>query len=108
MARLDLYVNYEKKASIKLDLPEVVLGRDSHCDVQIPDPRVSRRHAVVRGESGTHVIENFGANGTRVNGDVIDTPRPLAAGDAIFIGSYILVYQPDEACEEDPGETLLL
>ena len=107
MARLDLYMNYERQASIRLDAAEVVLGRDPQCAVQIPDPKVSRRHAVIRNEGEDHVIENFGANGTRVNGAVIEAPLVLRPGDAIFIASYILVYQPDDAAVDDLSETVL-
>jgi pSer/pThr/pTyr-binding forkhead associated (FHA) protein len=107
VARLDLYLNYERQASIRLEAPEVVLGRDPQCVVQIPDPRVSRRHAVIRDQGGRHVIENVGTNGTRVNGVAIEQPRALQPGDAIFIASYILVYQPDEASAADFSETLI-
>ena len=107
MPRLDLYVNYELQASIKLDGSEVVLGRASDCAVQIPDPKVSRRHAVIYTDKECHTIENFGANGTRVNGRIIDTRQMLQPGDAIFISSCILVYQPDDAPVEQPDATII-
>lgn len=107
MARLDLYLNYERQASIRLEAAEVVLGRDPQCVVQIPDPKVSRRHAVISHQGGRHVIHNVGANGTRVNGVAIEEPHTLQPGDAIFIASYILVYQPDEASAGDLSETVI-
>jgi pSer/pThr/pTyr-binding forkhead associated (FHA) protein len=107
VARLDLYLNYERQASIRLEAPEVVIGRDPQCVVQIPDPRVSRRHAVIRDQEGCHVIQNTGANGTRVNGVAIQQPHTLRPGDAIFIASYILVYQPDEASPDELSETVI-
>lgn len=104
MARLDLYVNYELQASIKLKEQEVAVGRDPSCAIQIPDPKVSRRHAVVSVSAAGHVIENLGANGTRVNGNKISAVCPLNPGDAIFIASNVLVYQLDDApvSELDP------
>jgi len=107
VARLDLYLNYERQASIRLEAAEVILGRDPLCVVQIPDPKVSRRHAVIRDRGGRHFIENVGTNGTRVNGVVIEQPHALQPGDAIFIASYILVYQPDEASADDLSETVI-
>ncbi len=107
MARLDIYVNYERQASIKLEGVEVRVGRDPNCVVQIADPRVSRCHAVISQENGNHVIENFSANGTKVNGRNLDSRQTLIAGDAIFISSYILVYQPDDAPVEGLEETVL-
>ena len=107
MPRLDFYVNYELQASIKLEGTDVVLGRAPGCAVQIPDPKVSRRHAVIYTDQHSHAIENFGANGTRVNGRTIDARQPLQPGDAIFISSYILVYQPDDAPAEQLDATLI-
>jgi pSer/pThr/pTyr-binding forkhead associated (FHA) protein len=73
-----------------------VLGRASNCEVRIPDPKVSRRHAVIYTDGDHHVIENFGANGTKINGRQLEVRQRLQPGDTIFISSYILVYQPDE------------
>jgi pSer/pThr/pTyr-binding forkhead associated (FHA) protein len=107
MPRLDFYVNYELQASIKLEGSDVVLGRAPDCAVQIPDPKVSRRHAVIYTDNDNHAIENFGANGTRVNGRAIDARHSLQPGDAIFISSYILVYQPDEVPAEQLDATVI-
>ena len=107
MPRLDLYVNYELQASIKLEGSDVVLGRDPKCAVQIPDPKVSRRHAVICADNNSYTIENFSANGTRINGRPITARHQLQPGDAIFISSYILVYQPDEAPVEHMAATVM-
>ena len=107
MPRLDFYVNYELQASIKLDDAEVMVGRDPKCTVQIPDAKVSRKHAVITVDGDGHTIENFGANGTKINGKAIDAPCPLQPGDAIFISSYILVYQSDDAPAEELASTVL-
>ena len=107
MPRLDLYVNYELQASIKLEGSNVALGRAPGCAVQIPDPKVSRRHAVIYKDMDHHSIENFGANGTRINGRALEGRHPLQPGDVIFISSYILVYQPDDAPAEQLDATLI-
>jgi pSer/pThr/pTyr-binding forkhead associated (FHA) protein len=56
------------------------------------DPQISRRHArVSRGPGGRLTIEDLGsANGTFVNGDRLDAPRPLEAGDVIRVGQTLL------------------
>lgn len=107
MPRLDFYVNYELQTSIKLEGCDVVLGRAPGCEVQIPDPKVSRRHAVIYSNAEIHSIENFGANGTRINGRSIDTRHQLQPGDVIFIASHILVYQPDDAPAEHLDATVI-
>ena len=107
MPRLDFYVNYELQASIRLEGEDVVLGRAPDCAVQMPDPRVSRHHAVISAASDTYTIENFGANGTRVNGELIDGCRELLPGDSIFIAAYILVYQLDESAADQLDATVM-
>ncbi len=56
------------------------------------DPEISRRHArVSRGAEHQLVVEDLGsANGTFVNGERIDAPRTLEAGDAIKMGKTVL------------------
>lgn len=107
MPRLDLYVNYELQASFKLDGTDVVLGRDPRSEVQIPDLKVSRRHAVISIDNDNHTIENFSANGTKVNGRPIVTRHRLQPGDTIFIANYILVYQSDDAAMDELDATVI-
>ena len=56
------------------------------------DPEISRRHARVwRGDDRQLKIEDVGsANGTYVNGERIDAPRTLNAGDVIRLGATVL------------------
>jgi pSer/pThr/pTyr-binding forkhead associated (FHA) protein len=107
MPRLDLYVNYELQASFKLEGTDVVLGRDPKSAVQIPDQKVSRRHAVICMDEDNHTIENFSANGTKVNGRPIVARHRLQPGDTIFISSYILVYQCDDAPSDELDVTVI-
>ncbi|WP_299082516.1 FHA domain-containing protein [uncultured Paraglaciecola sp.] len=108
MARLDMYANYELQASFKLDDNDFVLGRDASCVVSIPDSKVSRKHAIITSKGDDKIIENIGLNGTKVNGKAIESPYTLQAGDAIFIASYILVYQPEDITETDLDSTTII
>ncbi len=107
MPRLDFYVNYIHQATIRLEDSEVLIGRDSQCAVEIPDDRVSRVHAVIRASGDGHEIENRGTNGTKINGRRINEPLTLQPGDAIFIGRYVMVYQPDDAPVAEHVSTVL-
>ncbi len=107
VARLDLYVNYKLQASMKLAEGETIIGRDHSCRVQIPDARVSRKHAMINAEGPGHEIENLGTNGTKVNGLKVEDPKLLMPGDVIFISDYILAYQLDETPAESIADTLL-
>jgi hypothetical protein len=81
-------------ASAPVGSGRVILGRDPACDVVVPSPKASRRHAVVRrGADGTLELGDLGsANGTTVNGTALPpgTPLVLADGDVIEIGGVAL------------------
>jgi len=79
-------------------LPEsgcVLVGRTAKADIQIEDPLASRNHAKLHlGE--LLAIEDLGsANGTRVHDVVVPTRTPMSInlGDAIRIGSTVLIIQ---------------
>jgi serine protease Do len=72
---------------------ELVIGR-LDADLQLDDPQVSRRHAVLRAIDGELEVEDLGsANGTFVNGARLDEPRRLCPGDEIAIGPVVLEAQ---------------
>jgi len=66
----------------------VVVGRAAAADVILPEPEVSRTHAVVFRRSGTVWVDDLGsANGTRVNGRRVDgEPVAIHPGDQIEFG----------------------
>ena len=107
MPRLDFYVNYELQATIKLTGDEVLIGRDAKCTITIPNEKVSRVHAIIRTHKKGHAIANRGTNGTKVNGRRITVPQALQASDTIFIGRYILIYQPDDAPIVEHASTVM-
>ncbi len=74
----------------------VLIGRSRDCDVYVPDPKVSRRHAVLRQKGNGHgpawELEDLGSsNGTSVNGERV-TQAWLQPGDLISIGNTDLVF----------------
>jgi len=91
-----LVMSAESFASLPLPRAGIItVGRSTKCDVQIDDPLVSRQH--VRLHLGPQVeIEDLGsANRTRVR-DVPIQPGgrvPVAPGEAVGIGSTVLVIQ---------------
>lgn len=62
------------------------IGRAEDCDIVLTDREVSRRHAQIRGESGSYVLVDLGStNGTMVNGVRVERAIPLRSGDEIRI-----------------------
>lgn len=84
----------DKVQAVAVTAADLVIGRDSKCELVLTSPRVSRRHAAVRRAGGAAEIEDLGSsNGTRVNGHalVAREPRALRDGDLIEIGGLALV-----------------
>ena len=108
MARLDLYTDFKLQLSFKLESDKTVIGRDPRCEVQLPNNKVSRLHAVIYEDSSGHEIENLGANGTKVNGHLVEDTRTLMPGDLIAISSYLLAYQSDNTAPADLDATQLM
>lgn len=65
-----------------------IVGRDALCEVHLPDPSVSRRHARIEVE-GTVVtlVDLQSKNGTRVGREPIDRPTVVRDGSFITFGS---------------------
>jgi DNA-binding winged helix-turn-helix (wHTH) protein len=64
----------------------LILGRDSGCDIVIPNRQVSRQHAKVTMKAEGIFLEDLGSkNGTHRNGTAISEPERLGDGDVIHI-----------------------
>ncbi|MBX3206595.1 MAG: sigma 54-interacting transcriptional regulator [Labilithrix sp.] len=89
------YLVYRRSenATVRVSLDEereVVFGRSDagDVDVVVDDPRVSRRHALVRrSSSGVYVRDLGSRNGTSVGGETLhDAERRVGAGDVVEVG----------------------
>lgn len=64
----------------------VVIGRHEECDLPLFDEAASRRHAIVKLESGKLTLTDLGSsNGTQLNGEPVSS-QALRPGDRIAIG----------------------
>ncbi len=80
----------------------VSIGRDSLCDLTLPDPQrlVSKQHALVEHSDGRfHLIDLGSKNQTVLNSRRIGAQQPtlLQNGDRIKIGDFILEFQVVES-----------
>lgn len=65
---------------------ELLLGRDSDCDIVIPMRQISRHHArIFLGENGAMVEDLNSKNGTYINGHHIEEVVRLEEGDEIQV-----------------------
>jgi len=77
------------------------IGRKEDCDIRIPLPEVSRRHAEILVEEQSVVLRDLGAaNGTYLNSRRI-VEEDLEPGDQIVIGPVVFAVQIDGDPDDD-------
>jgi predicted component of type VI protein secretion system len=75
-----------------LEESEIMIGRDSTCNLVINDAEVSRKHARVIWQASNYVIEDVGStNGTFINGKRLTAPFVLQGGETITLGENIVL-----------------
>jgi hypothetical protein len=75
---------------------DVVLGRGDTAEIRLGDPFASSRHARVYEQGRILVIEDLGStNGTYLNEELLDGPRPLHPGDRVRIGDSEFSFEVD-------------
>ena len=86
------------------------IGRTTDADLALPDPTISREHAVVHIVDGEVIIEDHkSTNGIFVNGEQVKR-SVLREGDFATIGSYTVVMRVLRDSEEDvpAGDTVCI
>ncbi|MGI6119567.1 MAG: FHA domain-containing protein [Desulfosporosinus sp.] len=82
-----------KGTVFRVDSKGLRLGRGKHNDIVLSDHFASIDHAVFRLKKGQTIVEDLGStNGTWVNGEQINSPVQLVAGDYVKIGSITFQY----------------
>jgi hypothetical protein len=75
---------------------DIVLGRGERAEIRLEDPFASSRHARVYEQGNIVVIEDLGStNGTYLNEELLETPRPLHPGDRVRIGDSEFAFEVD-------------
>jgi hypothetical protein len=75
---------------------DLVLGRGDRAEIRLEDPFASSRHARLFLQGNAVVIEDLGStNGTYLNEEVLQTPRPLHPGDRVRIGDSEFTFEVD-------------
>ncbi len=75
---------------------DLVLGRGDRAEIRLEDPFASSRHARVYRQAGAVVLEDLDStNGTYLNEELLDSPRPLHPGDHVRIGDSEFVFEVD-------------
>ncbi|HMR07771.1 MAG TPA: FHA domain-containing protein [Polyangiaceae bacterium] len=91
---------------VTFDSPRVVVGRGEGCEVRLPDPSVSHRHASIRQRGTDYIVLDEGStNGTFVGPVRLSpqAPRVLKSGDLIRIGRIWLEVLIEQALPTQNG-----
>ncbi len=100
MAKLVINPTSATKKEIPIVTRVISIGRDPSNDLVLADSMVSRRHAILEHRDDQYILrDNNSSNGTLVNGDRVDSEKPLRDGDLVGIGSARLLFQLDETAE---------
>lgn len=101
---------------IPLHQERMTLGRSTDSDLYLPEPEVSRTHAVLtlahsEGEAQAVQITDLGStNGTFVNGHRLEAahqPRLLHAGDVLRVGNHAFKLKHLDSVERNYHEAML-
>jgi pSer/pThr/pTyr-binding forkhead associated (FHA) protein len=95
---------------IPLIKEKILVGRQPDCDICIPFPNVSSRHAELRFYKGWWILlDRKSSNGTRVNGDKIERKR-LKPGDEITFArkfTYKIDYKPEASAPKEEMDVII-
>ncbi|MCC6555717.1 MAG: FHA domain-containing protein [Polyangiaceae bacterium] len=92
--------------SLTFDTPRLVIGRGDGCELRLPDPSVSARHASIRQRGADHVlIDESSTNGTFLGKRRLSpqTPEPLRDGDLVRVGRVWLAIRIAPAAARTAG-----
>lgn len=95
---LALLVDIETGAEYFLYGQETSIGRNKYVnDVVVDDPMVSREHVLIHAIDGEFMLYDRASSvGTFVNGQKLDGPHCLSAGDLIAIGPFTFEFVPNQ------------
>ena len=83
-----------------------LLGSSPGCDVRIPHPSISRRHARIEVRGGGAEIEDLGSrNGTRADGRRVVSRQAVAIGETLTLGAVVAVLEEVSEKDLEPAVT---
>src|ERR1700754_3521763 len=103
LAAPELTVRYSGSAHTFVPGDDVVVGRDIHADLRIPDPLISRAHLVLRFDQDRWVaIDNDSLNGMFVHGRRVPAVD-VEDGQNINVGSLVGPLLTFEVGHQEPA-----
>lgn len=97
----------EGELSLTFDAPRVVIGRGEGCELRLPDPSVSHRHASIRQRGGEYIlIDEKSLNGTFVERVRLppEAPRVVRSGERVRVGRVWMEIRIEPKLVTRPGK----
>jgi small-conductance mechanosensitive channel len=93
--RLQALSGPRKGESFPLGEKALFIGRGEDCEIDLPDPVVSKEHAKITVEDGAYFVEDSGSkHGTIVNDVKVEKRKvKLRSGDEITVGETVLRFE---------------
>ncbi|HEX7671490.1 MAG TPA: FHA domain-containing protein [Polyangiaceae bacterium] len=91
---------------ITFDAPRIVIGRGDGCEVRLPDPSVSHRHASIRQRGAEYIVMDEGSTNGTFAGPVKlspQAPRVIRSGDLLRVGRVWLEVLVEQALPTQNG-----
>ena len=87
-----------------LEDQELMIGRESSCDIHIEDSKVSRNHATIRLHNSSVWVKDSGSrNGVFIGEKRVVRPTELKEGGVMFIEEYEFKLEIVEIEPDDPS-----
>ena len=87
---ITIFVNIERKRESQkyFTQTEIMIGRDTHCDLSVMDEALSAHHARITHHHGQWWLEDLNSrNGTFLNREKLNTPAVIITGDQFKCGN---------------------
>lgn len=87
---ITIFVNIERKRESQryFTQTEIMIGRDTHCDLSVMDEALSAHHARITFHHGQWWLEDLNSrNGTFLNREKLNTPAVIITGDQFKCGN---------------------
>jgi phosphoserine phosphatase RsbU/P len=105
MAKLLLLTGGESKA-FDLNRDELIVGRLPECEIHLDSNMISRKHARLRKNGSSFVLEDLGSgNGTFVNGQRVTAAITLQHEDRVKFGPLLTRFESDQPGPRQPIAT---
>ena len=87
-----------KESKRQFSQPQIMIGRDSKCDVAVMDEALSAHHARLIHHPGQWWLEDFNStNGTFLNQEKLSTPAVVITGDHFKCGNTVFGIQVEDS-----------